>query len=245
MKTLVEIKPWVSALAAGQGAAYADDELYFDWTAFKVPKGCWELIQFHYLARPSGLTGHAVNDMKSDFYFAKPSLDGSAPTSLGTVNAALATPGVSSAVNLYGNLISRYLQASQAAVATSDSTTIVHSSVSTKDPFFLCDNGLTEAGYDTYYVAAITGGANDHRSGLLVNNGSLTTDKITVDGVDPRDFLVIGDEIVTEDNAEIGTIKAMPDANTILLEKATKTTLENDHKIFPKNPITIRLFLEN
>ena len=243
MKTLVEIKPWVSA--GHQGLTYADDELYFDWTAFKVPKGCWELIQFHYLTRPSGLTGHAVNTIKSDFYFAKPSRDGSAPTSLGTVNAALATPGAGSAVNLYGNLVSKYLSVSQVVPAVSDSTTIVQSSLSSKDPFFLCDNGLTEAGYDTYYVAAITDGANDHRSGLLVNNGSLTTDKITVDGVDPRDFLVIGDEIITEDNAEIGTIKAMPDANTILLEKATKTTLENDHVIYPKNPITIRLFLEN
>ena len=249
MKTLVEIKPWVPSTAAGQGGAYADNDLYFDWTAFKVPKGVWVLEQFEYLIRPSGMIGNAVNSNQVDFYFAKPDVNGGAPPSLGTVNSATTTPGSvqNTPTNLFNYFIGDIGNADVGYAAVGDNTGFGAVRISTKGAtcFGNADMIVDADGMTTYYVAGIVAdGAIDHRTQLAVNAGDLTGKTITVDTVDPRDFLCVGDEIIDGDNLEIGTIAAMPDANTIICSTRHDNTLSDDDPIYAKNPITMRLYLE-
>ena len=248
MKTLVEIKPWVPSTAAGQGGAYVDNDLYFDWTAFKVPKGVWVLEQFEYLLRPSGMSGNAVNAEEVDFYFAKPDINGNAPPSLGTVNASTITPGEIQNVptNLFNYFVGKISATDVGYGSVGDNAGFGSVRISTKGAtcFGNADMIIDGDGMTTYYVAGIADGSIDHRTQLAVNAGDLTGKTITVDGVDPRDFLCVGDEIIDGNNLEIGTIAAMPDANTIICSTRHDNTLTDNDAIYAKNPVTMRLYLE-
>ena len=57
----VEVKPTIPNVAAGQHAAFADNDLLFDWFAFDVPKGTSFIKQIVLEVRPNGLSGAAVN----------------------------------------------------------------------------------------------------------------------------------------------------------------------------------------
>ena len=242
MKTLVEVKPWVSSAAAGQGGAYVDNDLYFDWTAFQVPEGIWSLHQFDYLLRPSGMIGNPANSTEIDFYFAKPDINGNPPPSLGTVNSPTTSPGEIQNIptNLFNCFIGRIAALDYNYAAVGDNTGFGAHRVSSKGPicFGNIDNKYNETrsnrgelspGFDTYYVAGIVSGISaDHRTQLAVNNGDLSGKIITVDTVDPRDFLCVGDEIIDGNNVEIGTIASIPDANTIVCSTRSSHALTNN-----------------
>jgi hypothetical protein len=108
-------------------------------------------------------------------------------------------------------------------------------------------NSGTNVGFDTIYLGGIAAGAFDYRSAIRINNGTLDGDTFTVDGSDPRVSLRPGDVIVRSDlsNQEsLGTIKSMPDANTIILDSTTENAVVNDDYIFNSAPITINLHFE-
>ena len=97
----VEVKPTIPTVASGQHAEFADDELLFDWYAFDVPKGTCRLLHIDQEVRPKGDSGSTVNEFDLDLLLAKANQDGTAPSSIGTVNSA----ALGSAVNLSNNMM--------------------------------------------------------------------------------------------------------------------------------------------
>ena len=243
----VEIKPTIPPVTAGQDEAYGDNELLFDWYAFDVPKGTSRLISADVEIRPKADAGASVNEIDADYIFAK-TVNGNAPTSLGTVNGAL-TADLNSSNAIIGYLASGAWDAHEIHL---DSTAFIMGRKTSMTSLFFTgepDSG-TNVGYDRFYVAAIAAGAFDFRSGITINNGTLDGNVFTVDGVDPRLSLAAGDTIIAKTAADatvsktLGVIKSMADANTITLETTTENAIVDGDFIYNSAPITLRLHLE-
>ena len=238
----VEVKPTIPNVTAGQNAAFTANDLLFDWFAFDVPKGTSFIKQVVLEVRPNGLSGASVNEIALDLIFAK-TVNGAAPTSLGTVNSAL-TADVNNSNHMIGfipgNAFSYegHLDSTAVAIAREAKAGLIIEG----EP----DSG-TNVGFDRIYVAGVCGGAFDFRSLIQINNGTLDGDTFTVDGVDPRGTFAVGDVIAATADADatvsksLGTIKSMPDANTIILESTTETSVLNDDSIYNTTPVKILL----
>ena len=241
----VEVKPTIPNVAAGQHAAFADNDLLFDWFAFDVPKGTSFIKQIVLEVRPNGLSGAAVNERALDLIFAK-TVNGAAPTSLGTANSAL-TADVNNSNHLIGYVAGNsyayegHLDSTAVAIAREAKAGLIIEG----EP----DSG-TNVGFDRIYLAGVAGAAFDFRSLVQINNGTLDGDTFTVDGQDPRNMFAVGDVIAATTTADtsvsksLGTIKSMPDANTIILESTTENAILNDDFIYNTTPVRILLGCE-
>ena len=249
----VEVKPTIPNVAAGQHTAFADDDVVWDWYAFDIPKGTNKLISATIEIRPKGDAGASVNETDVDLLFAK-TVNGNAPGSIGTSNSAVGTT-----VNLSNHLVAfiggthwgafePHIDSTAFAMLADPGTTRVNSSMLlfTGEP----DSG-TNVGYDRFYVAGIaTVAPPDFRSAVLINDGTLDGSRFTVDGVDPRLMFAVGDVIAATTTADtsvsksLGTIKSMPDANTIELETTTENAIVNNDIIYNTAPIKIELGFE-
>ena len=241
----VEVKPTIPNVAAGQHAAFADNDLLFDWFAFDVPKGTSFIKQIVLEVRPNGLSGAAVNERALDLIFAK-TVNGAAPTSLGTANSAL-TADVNNSNHMIGYVAGNsyayegHLDSTAVAIAREAKAGLIIEG----EP----DSG-TNVGFDRIYLAGVAGAAFDFRSLVQINNGTLDGDTFTVDGQDPRNMFAVGDVIAATTTADtsvsksLGTIKSMPDANTIILESTTENAILNDDFIYNTTPVRILLGCE-
>ncbi len=242
----ISVKPTIPAIAAGQAGAFADDDVLFDWHAFDIPKGASKLINATIELRPRSVSTATMMQVDFEIYMAK-TLRGEAPPSLGTVNSATTAD-----TNYGGHLIWYIPSAAWDAHETHlDSTafcTIKADQILATSPVIQGEpNSGTNVGFDTIYLGGIAAGAMDYRSGVRINNGTLDGDTFTVDGVDPRLSFRPGDVIVGTDlstEKALGTIKSMPDANTIILDATTENAVVNDDYIFNSAPITINLHFE-
>tara|TARA_R100001510_G_C7582602_1_gene155061 strand:+ start:40 stop:801 length:762 start_codon:yes stop_codon:yes gene_type:complete len=244
----VEVKPTVPNVAAGQHAAFADNDLVFDWFAFDLPKGASKLLNIALEIRPKGDSGSTPNEFDLDLLFAK-THKGVAPPSIGTVNSA----AFASAVNLSNHMVQFYPSGNFGVFeAHLDSTAFTQGSGAGKSlPGYLFqgepDSG-TNVGYDRFYVAGIAAGALDFRSETLINNGDLNGPIMTVNGTDPRLFMSIGDTVNVTTTADtsvsksMGVIKSMTGAS-ITLESAF-TTGDVVHQDIVYNTTPIRILLD-
>ena len=244
----VEVKPTIPNVAAGQHAAFAQNDLLFDWYAFDVPKGTCRLLHIDQEVRPKGDAGATVNEFDLDLLLAKANQDGTAPSSIGTVNSA----ALGSAVNLSNNMMGFIANGSWEAHEVHLDSTAYTQCCEANCSMFFSNSGpqVTTKGYDRYYMAAIAEGAFDFRSGILINAGDLTGPVITVDGVDATLSLAVGDTIgvtTTADTAvskNMGIIKSIDSATQITLESAFTTAVVDDDFVYNASPITFRLHFE-
>ena len=244
----VEVKPTIPNVAAGQHAAFAQNDLLFDWYAFDVPKGTCRLLHVDMETRPKGDAGSTVNEFDLDLLLAKANQDGTAPSSIGTVNSA----ALGSAVNLSNNMMGFIVNGSwEAHEVHLDSTAYTQCREANCSMFFSNPGPqVTTKGYDRYYMAAIAEGALDFRSGCLFDNGDLNGPVMTVKTIDARLFLAVGDTIkvtTTADTAiskDMGIIKSIDSATQITLESAFTTAVVDDDFVYNAAPITFRLHLE-
>ena len=245
----VEVRPTIPNVAAGQHAAFGDNDLVFDWHAFDIPKGSNRLINAALEIRPKGDSGSTVNEFDVELLFAK-TVNGNAPTSLGTVNSAI-TAGVNLSNHMVSFLGSGYFGAFENHL---DSTAFVSgleyradsTAVFTGEP----DSG-TNVGYDRFYVAGIAAGALNFVSETLIDNGDLNGPILTVKGTDPRLFMAVGDTInvtTTADTAvskSMGVIKSIDSDTQITLESAFTTgDVVNEDIVYNTAPIRIVLSFE-
>ena len=244
----VEVKPTIPNVAAGQHAAFAQNDLLFDWFAFDVPSGTCRLMHIDQEVRPKVDSGSTVNEFDLDLLFAKANKDGTAPSSIGTVNSA----ALGSAVNLSNNMMGFIVNGSwEAHEAHLDSTAFTQCrEVNCSMVFSNPGPQVTTKGYDRYYMAAIAEGAFDFRSEMLINAGDLTGPVLTVDGIDATLALAVGDTIgvtTTADTAvskDMGIIKSIDSATQITLESAFTTAVVDDDFVYNQSPITFRLHFE-
>tara|TARA_R110000765_G_scaffold169040_1_gene274037 strand:- start:7 stop:756 length:750 start_codon:yes stop_codon:yes gene_type:complete len=242
----VEVKPTIPNVAAGQHAAFAQDDLLFDWYAFDVPKGTSRLISADMEVRPKGDAGSTVNAFDVDLLFAK-TVNGNAPTSLGTVNSA------NSSVNSSNEIIGFISNGSWTAFETHlDSTAFVNGLKTTTTKQFFTgepDSG-TNVGYDRFYMAAIAEGAFDFSSILTINAGDLTGPVLTVADLDATLHLAVGDTLKATTTADttvskdMGVIKSIDSATQITLESAFTTAVVDNDFVYNAAPITFRLHFE-
>ena len=219
------IKPTITA-SLQHAHAFTDADLLFDWTTFNVPKGANKLMNVTALIRG---TDGSPQTFAMDLFFAK-TFQGSAPGSLGTINA---TAG---GIGYYNHLIGAwkieeldYINTGQLDTGPNIST-LSHDSrvanfVDGGRPIVL--QGEPESGsnvgYDKLYVAATTpDGACDFSTAVvtsqIVDVSGLSAAQLVnadIEGTDPRSVFAPGDIIHAEDGIILGEIESMADANTI------------------------------
>ena len=226
-------------------AAFSAKDLLFDWTSFDVPRGANKLIDVALILRG---TDGVYQEKDTVLYFAKSKDSGvTAPTTLGTVNATADGVGyfdhVIGAVQIMTTDFKEGLDSLSVA-------TLGHGAASNHAPSLVLEGepeSGTNVGYDTLYIAS-TCGALDFRSGMQVNEanfaaGAQTT--ITVDGVDATLAFAPGDVIHAHDDAVLGTVKSITDANTIVLTAANTAAIDNNDFLYNITPVKVILCFDN
>ena len=249
----------VPQLTAGP-TAFSNADILFDWIAFEIPKGtaCLKSIQ---LVMP-GTNGADANAHDIELFFAK-SINGVAPATVGTQNAAVSSAGATARYRR--NIIGfKHLDCSTRSddedllgfnVWGSGLTTIAHDAASTYNTqsteLILQGDlayGSTE-GYQTIFVAGIAKGAFDFGTGVALNNSPVNQAATTVEttlttsGTDAQACFQIGDEVVAQDGAKIGSVTAIPGSTSIKVD-AVEEALTNADEICLKYPITFHFGFE-
>ena len=228
--------------------AFAAADLFFDWTAFDIPKGAARLVGVSILVR--GVDGAANTARDFQLVFAKGDANGDAPSSLGTENSTV--DGVGWFNHALGRLYINDTNYSQ-SIDTMLVGTIGFGSSTDHGPVSMVlqgepDSG-TNVGYDKLYVAGIGGSSNtwafqtNVAADGAVSDGAATD--ITVKTTDARNVFAVGDVIHVHDSeTAIGTIKSIDDATSIILESANGVAIADDDEIMNANPITVILSFE-
>ena len=231
----ITVKPDVT----GQNAvtAFADDDVMFDWTSFKVPKGGARLIAVTALVKGADITRQ---EQPMDLYFAKATSAGNAPTTLGTVNATAA--GIGYFNELLGCLnipVEDYRDGL-------DNASVAHTNTVATGAGIVMDDVTPSDGYNTYYLGVIAKGAFNFGTGVLANDAVSASDlSFNVDGSHAGKAFAIGDVLVDNGNAAIGTIKSIAtNGLSITLESGCAEAVADNDEIVPKNPITFILHFE-
>ena len=234
--------------------AFGSTEILFDWHAVDVPRGVNMLrsIAMYSMGEDGG---NQAGDVDAYLVFAK-SVDGVAPSTLGSVNASQTACfelpkhfiGVAKMIgkNYEGTMPGAFgkLFTNTGSLA-GDTAEDAGFGVPLILP--LEDSSGTNVGYDTLYVAGFTGSSAvfDFSTGVQPTAQATTsTDTIAVDGVDPRKCFQIGDTVYTNtDDTALGTVKSMG-ANEIVLNANLAAQVEDNEEIVNANPLRITLGFE-
>ena len=195
---------------------------------------------------------HGARQAEVDFqlWFAK-SIDGTAPPSLGTPNAAVT--GTGHRKHMLGMLV---FDANNSAGDTTPFHQFYSTSInrSEKDALrsqmFVIDpdpNSGVNVGYDKIYVAGITMGDINFSTNVLLNQGSdqaatTTETTLTVDGAHATKVFEVGDVIQAMDLAAIGTIQSL--TTTSIVVDLCEGALTNNDEILSQTPVKIKLAFE-
>ena len=242
----VTVKPTITASKQHAGA-FAAGDILFDWTAFDVPKGSSALNTAAALIR--GVNGVDQPAVDMELFFAK-SIDGVAPSSLGTINAAVNLAG------WFNNLIG-FITFDVSANSIGSSNDLVYMNmvqmgnrggepnvVLTGEP----DTG-TNVGYDKIWVAGIAQGALDFSTTVIARGGeSVDVTTVKVDkGADndpsAGDIFAVGDVLHSGTDDVLGTLTSFVafDTNHAKLGFSAGITgaISDDEEIYNVNPITL------
>ena len=231
-----------------QNTQYGTNDVFFDWTAFEIPRGSGILKNITAVIR--GTDGVATTTPQhKHLYFAR-SIDGSAPNSIGTVNST------ANGLGYYNNIIgASTLDKADSIIdgldfisVFSSGNTSASGNVGTPDIAFSTEDHLTaSAGYEKYYVAAVHHGGNgynfttgvllDQASDQAVATGSTT---LTVSGTDARRVFAVGDVMIDTSDAVIGTVTAVA-SNTSVTVDAVANAITDDDELLVQSPITLNL----
>ena len=224
-------------------------DLIFDWTEVKVPKGGCMLRTIHAIvnAEDGAYNSTALTDY--ELIFAK-SVNGEAPTSMGTVNA-LQTGGFDLKDHHVGSCT--LFSTAGTGTITKSTTHIIYYGESdgfgnTKGIPMIFDLEGGNGGFNSLYVCGFHVTARNYNTGVIVNGAitSDTEDTITVDGVDAVKIFSVGDEVYVHDvDTALGTVKSVT-TNSIVLNApiAGGTNLADDDELVNANPIKITLGFE-
>ena len=258
----VEVLPDMGADGAttALSTAFTDKDILFDWHAFDMPRGGARLLSItsiiHGTNGADQLPGGTTLDY--ELIFAK-DRKGVAPPTIGVNNAAVTGEGWynhvigrtvvdSSLQGDEGNLIRLNIVNTDLAYNAGAATYVNSPLVLQGDA--LGSIGYNKDGYDRIYVAGIALGGFDFNTGVILNEAdsatlaALGTAALDVDGNDARNSFAVGDVVVAQDGAAIGTIKSIPSDVLINLESTHTDALANDDEIFHKSPIRLVFHFE-
>ena len=240
----VEVKPTLLAAKQHLGA-YADGDVLFDWTEFKLPNGTNRLVGVTAIVR--GNDG-AAQDCPMDLMFATKTPAGLAPQSTGTEQGAMlptANPyynEIIGGVKLDATDYSDQVQISigSATVASSGECPILFESY---------DNDSTPPvdGMYSFYVAASSNSSApnfDSNTAVAFAYGAASSSVITLDGTSALLNLAPGDVVRANDEAVMGTISTVDSATQITLTAANTAAIADGDLVYRLSPITLKLTFE-
>ena len=248
----IELKPTLT----GQNCvtAFGNGDLIANWEVKTVPtKKPFRIIGVTCIER--GTEG-ASQHSNYELIFASPDYDGTAPSSLGTVNATIdGSSFFNHAVGVY-NVTATADTIDTINISSPDNTNGNQENNLVIEPSRVVNaNGSISFGQPgdvngkiCIGVASVSG-APDFGTGVLVNDAenvaaSTSPVTITVDGTVAKLALAIGDTVAAQDGAEIGTITALAaDNSTITVDGVTDALLNND-EIVNVNPLTFIIHCE-
>jgi len=228
---------------------FAAGDVICDWFAFDVPNGTLKLESITLLIR--GENGGPQTSRDVEVYFAKGDSDGTAPTSLGTVN------GSAGGVGYYNNLLGiqvmdltnygsklDYMNMATLGVSAAGGgagTNLVLQG----EP-----NSGTNVGYDTLYIGLVGGASytHDFATGVILNNAediAVGGTALVTDGIAADKVFAPGDIILKHDSdTVVGTVKSVS-ANLITLESpGSGVVIADDDEIMNSQPMTVILGFE-
>ena len=252
-----EVSPAIDLLGNVPRAA---GNIVFDWTPFEIPRGtaCIKSIQLVM----AGLNGADVAGARDlELYFAK-SIDGVAPSSLGTSGAAI-TAITSAACRR--NMIGRCSFDGSAARGTAHLLGYNVWSLSGR-PGNDQENHInilegetnypgTTPGYQTIFVCALADTADiDFGTAVTLNQAghqaiSTSPVDLIVTGTDADDVFAVGDELVSfvasdgTSPKQIGTITSIPDADSIVVD-AVAEAFNHTTEICNRRPMAFKFGFE-
>ena len=225
----VKVKPIITAKEQEDNGALEANDVLFDWTAFKLPKGGNRLIGITALVR--GLEG-VLNQIEMDVYFASATQGhggvtaGAKPTSIGVNDGAMGTV----VTNPFFNDLLGSAQV-LAADYTHGATTAIGHSVIPNKPIIIGESKASEdsEGNVTCYIAATAVGTPTLHSNVAINETDIAAGAetvITVTGTGANLVFAPGDVIHAHDDAVVGTIKTVDSATQITLMKANTAAIQ-------------------
>ena len=240
---------------------WSNDDLLFDWVSFEIPKGTAKLVSAS--ATIIGINSGTGNNVDMDLYFAR-SLDGVAPPSLGSCNAAISK---ANAVLSRRHLIqaaawhSQNLSTEGAALGTGNYY-VYGGSLDTAGenldiPHYpILQGEESEAvggtpGFQTIYLAAAAQGAFDFGTGMAVDNGAGytagETGTLNFDGTAGDILFAPGEEIMAEDGAVIGEIESISDDGShtsVVIKGGLVADIEDNDEVGLRHPIVFNFGFE-
>jgi hypothetical protein len=234
-----QIRPTIPTgdIAAHHAGAMSALDVMFDWQELKIPRGGGLLTSVSYLG--IGID-NASDNMGLKFVFAK-----NKNVSLGTTHAA--TLGLVERDQIVGALDVSKSDSINLEIGPAENHKFYQNNIGNPhNPIFIGDYGndfdvTTNPGFVTIYVAVVALEANNLSTGIILNQAgnqaaTTTTTTLTVDGVSALNIIRVGDTLVVGDEAVIGTVTAVTDANTIVVDKVLNA-LEDDDEIYVTNPL--------
>ena len=236
-----------------------DTQILADWTSFEIPKGAARLIGMTVLYR--GKNGADVTPTDFEIIWAKSNPDGSAPTSLGAVTAAVGVPAEGSPP--WFNLVQSrsYIDVTNGG-NDGDLTymnVIVPQSIGGRVADTYLNGGVgntivlqgepnsgTNVGFDKLYCALIAKATHNWGASTITVNGTpaTTTNVIAVADVDAGLVFAPGDVIYDEDDRLMGTVKSIDSDVQITFENNLANAGVNDKVLYNGSPITLVLSFE-
>ena len=217
----VDVWPTIPASVQHAGAA-ADTHVLFDWTAFNIPRGSNKLTSLCVNVRGTDGADQASN-ADIGLLFAKANEDGTAPTTLGDLNAAVDTSGWQN--NIIGSVnldSSRWSQGGDLVFSNHGSVNL--DAVGEQGSIILQGRKFNE-GYDRIYVAGIAKGAFDFSTAVETTAAEDVSELATAiiggtsaldngSGVNPlaHTKFVVGDILHAEDNVVLGEVASITNA---------------------------------
>ena len=236
------------------GAAHGGADVLFGWQEVEIPKGACSIKTI--AATIGGTNGAAGNTHDMHLYFAR-SINGVAPASFGTEHA-VNTEDLTCAFrrNLLGfvHLDLSSIDDSDVMRAYSVLGTRVGVGSTGSDPEFGLqmlqgdpDYNSTE-GYQTIWIGAMTRGAFDFGTDVLLNMGShqaasTTAVQITTDGTDPRLVFQPGDSIVGSTGTVEMEVVSVTDGTNMAV-KNISAQIDHQEQLILKNPMVLQFGFE-
>ena len=241
--------------------AYAQHDLLFDWHRFEIPKGGCVIRSFN--MKQTGTDGASQAGLNVEVFWAK-SLNGVAPPSLGTVNAAVNNAAAKITFTACRNHIighkildptkmentDTYTQSYNLWSTAAASDTMKYNTIDMVlegDPNY---TGTT-TGYQSIWIAAVaTEGGEDFNTGVLIDGAqavTTTTTALVTTGTDADDVFCIGDEVMAFDEdgsgpAVVGTVTAVS-ANLLTVDKVAEA-IDDDDELLLRAPYEFNFGLE-
>jgi len=231
--------------ASQHTGAYAADDLFFDWVEFEIPSGGARLMAVSGYVKSTLDAGQTIEH--DDF-----SLLFSNNATAGSIAAENAIAGYEKFPNdiigsmevTSGDYIGHTTNGRMYTYFTADAHTkalAFNSNV----------NVSSTTGYDKFYVAGIANDTIDFTSDFQINDADIDASSpgtalvLSGTSMDAAEHFRAGDVLVAHDNAAIGTIASVTDANNIVLTESISTgVLEHNDYVYLKHPLVLTFHFE-